>query len=208
MYKDKKYLKEEYVVKHRSARQIGEDCNCNETTIRRWLRKHNIPVRTLSEALKGRTHSKEARRKLSEAHKGRVFTVEHKANLVKGLNGRKMPEDFGKRMSKLYKERVKKPEDAPAWQGGKSFEPYCSLFNNKKKEEIRNRDNRICQLCGKSEIHNGKRLAVHHIDSDKMQGCNGKKWELTALCCSCNGQKDTIEKEFLLVSRLMWRIRK
>ena len=30
--------------------------------------------------------------------------------------------------------------------------------------------------CGKSEILNGERLTVHHIDADKMQGCNGKNY--------------------------------
>lgn len=69
------------------------------------------------------------------------------------------------------------------------------------KEKIRNRDNRVCVLCGKSEIENGERFSVHHIDGDKMQGCNGKKWYLASLCKLCNSKKDTIEKEFLIVSK-------
>lgn len=91
------------------------------------------------------------------------------------------------------------------WQGGKSFEPYCHLFNEEKKEEIRNRDNRVCQLCGKSEILNGQRMSVHHVDGDKMQGC-GKGWYLITLCRSCNSKPDTVEKEFLIVSNLIWRL--
>jgi len=99
-------------------------------------------------------------------------------------------------------------EKHPKWNVGSSFEPYCINFNDTLKEKIRNRDNHICQLCGKSEILNGRKLAVHHIDGDKMQGCDGKKWHLCALCLSCNSQADTIEKEFLLISNIMWRIRK
>jgi len=43
-------------------------------------------------------------------------------------------------------------------------------------------------------------LSVHHIDADKMQGCNGKKWYLCVLCRSCNSRPDTVEKEFLIVT--------
>ena len=88
------------------------------------------------------------------------------------------------------------------WEEYVSFEPYCRLFNEKKKEEIRNRDNRVCRLCNKNEILNCRRLSVHHIDGDKMQGCNDKKWYLASLCLSCNTKKDTIEKEFLIVSNM------
>lgn len=91
-----------------------------------------------------------------------------------------------------------------AWRGGSSFAPYCYLFNEELREKIRNRDNRVCQLCGKSELLNGgKRLAVHHIDGNKMQGCNSS-WYLCALCNSCNSKADTVEKEFLIVSNMKW----
>lgn len=93
-------------------------------------------------------------------------------------------------------------ENGPNWKGGVSFEPYCHKFNDQLKERIRNRDNRTCILCGKSEILNGRRLAVHHIDNSKTQGCNGEKWYLCALCHSCNSKSDTVEKEFLIVSNL------
>lgn len=91
-------------------------------------------------------------------------------------------------------------EKSPNWKGGISFEPYCPAFNNQLKELIRNRDNRTCVLCGTGEIQNGRRLSIHHIDGNKMQGCDGKKWYLCALCGSCNSRPDTIQKEFLIVT--------
>jgi len=91
-------------------------------------------------------------------------------------------------------------ENSYNWRGGVSFEPYCPKFNYQLKESIRNHDNRTCVLCGKGEIQNGERLSVHHIDSDKAQGCSGKKWHLCALCRSCNSRPDTIEKEFLIIT--------
>lgn len=98
-----------------------------------------------------------------------------------------------------HKEAIMKGEGHPNWRGGISFEPYCRYFNGQLKESIRNRDNRTCVLCGKSEIQNGRRLSVHHIDGDKRQGC-GKRWYLCALCISCNSRPDTVEKEFLIVT--------
>ena len=91
-------------------------------------------------------------------------------------------------------------ENSYNWRGGASFEPYCPAFNDQLKESIRNRDDRTCVFCGKGEIQNGERLSVHHIDGDKMQGCDGTKWHLCALCRSCNSRPDTIEKEFLIIT--------
>ncbi len=73
----------------------------------------------------------------------------------------------------------------PNWKGGISFEPYCSKFNNILKEEIRERDNRICQNCGKNkEQNNNRKLSVHHIHYDKPN-CDP---DLITLCCSCNSK--------------------
>lgn len=83
------------------------------------------------------------------------------------------------------------------WRGGVSFEPYCSKFNNALKENIRNRDERNCQLCGKSEIFNGRRLPIHHIDGNKMQGCDDHDWHLISLCNSCNS-KNPEDNPFLI----------
>lgn len=98
--------------------------------------------------------------------------------------------------SKRLKELSKRwmGETAPNWRGGISFEPYCHKFNNRKKEEIRDKYGRKCIICGKTEEENGRKLAIHHVDYDKMQGCDGKKWELVPLCASChaktNGDRD------------------
>jgi len=143
----------------------------------------------------------EHRKNMSEARRGMKFTDEHRRNLSIAHAGIKLPPFTAEHRRKLSEAQTGKTgELSPSWQGGKSFEPYCELFNDEKKEEIRNRDNRVCRLCNKSELLNGRRLDVHHINADKMQGCNGKKWYLAALCRSCNSKKDTTEKEFLIVS--------
>jgi len=77
----------------------------------------------------------------------------------------------------------------PRWQGGISFEPYSSDFNDGLKEQIRDRDNHICQLCGMTEIEHvevyGEKLSVHHIDYDKK---NSNETNLISLCRNCNSK--------------------
>ena len=62
---------------------------------------------------------------------------------------------------------------------------YGPEFTYKLKEQIRNRDNRICQECGLHEVDNsnGKKLEVHHIDFDKT---NNDPENLISLCKGCH----------------------
>jgi len=68
---------------------------------------------------------------------------------------------------------------------GRSFEPYLEEFNNELKELIRSRDGYKCQKCGCSEIENGEKLSVHHIDYDKK---NCLPSNLISLCRRCNSE--------------------
>ena len=90
----------------------------------------------------------------------------------------------------IWLSKHKQGKNAPAWKGGLSFEPYCSKFNTQLKEHIRAKCGRICIVCGKSEKENGKKLAVHHVDYDKEQGCKGKDWLLVPLCASCHSKSN------------------
>ena len=79
----------------------------------------------------------------------------------------------------------KSGENSPYWQGGISFEPYTSDFNQQLKDRIRVRDNFICQKCGVPELECNERLSIHHIDYDKK---NCREDNLLSLCRSCNGK--------------------
>jgi len=73
------------------------------------------------------------------------------------------------------------------WKGGVSFESYPSAFSLDLKELIRKRDNYVCQACGRTQEDEqkefGKRLSVHHIDSDKN---NNVPENLITTCQRCN----------------------
>lgn len=55
------------------------------------------------------------------------------------------------------------------------------------KNKIRDRDNHVCQLCGRTEKENKKKLDVHHIHYDK-ENCEP---DLITLCRFCNSKVNT-----------------
>ena len=81
-----------------------------------------------------------------------------------------------------------KKDNNPRWNGGTSVQRYCEKFNESLKEEIRGKFERTCYNCGKSELDEQYHLSIHHIDYNKMQGCNGRKWCLIPLCMSCHNK--------------------
>ena len=96
-------------------------------------------------------------------------------------------------------------KNAANYIDGRSFLPYCHLFNKNKKEEVRNRWGRVCILTDLMrstlgsesglddfegyEIFNGRRNSVHHVRGDKMEGCNGKEMALVPLQGKFNVKK-------------------
>lgn len=86
-----------------------------------------------------------------------------------------------------YQKINNKLSNNPNWNGGKSFELYPLEFDEGLKEMIRERDDRICQICGKLEIEDRNdgygRLCIHHIDYDKN---NNDPRNLISLCHDCH----------------------
>ena len=136
----------------------------------------------ISIAMIGRKFSEEWKKKISEAMKGKIHSAEWRRKNSESKKGKKVSLETRMKMSKMMKgKRV--GDKNPNWLGGKSFEPYNHHFNNSLKEKIRNRDSRLCQLCGKTEKENKRKLAVHHIDYVK-ENCNEEN--LLSLCMGCN----------------------
>ena len=70
----------------------------------------------------------------------------------------------------------------PNHKHGLSRFPYPLEFNEPLKEQIRKRDNYICQVCFK------KGKPVHHIDYNKF---NCREDNLITLCKSCNSKANS-----------------
>lgn len=70
------------------------------------------------------------------------------------------------------------------WKGGITYKDYPKEFW-KIREEIRERDNHICQECKWTEEQLGEALSVHHIDFNKQ---NNNPNNLISLCRSCHAK--------------------
>ena len=115
---------------------------------------------------KGVSCPEEIRKKISESLKGKPFSEERKRNISESIKGEKNGN----------------------WNGGNSFEPYCYLFNKEFKEKVRDKFNRKCFICGKSEEENGKKLSVHHINYNKNCLCDDSNCLFVPLCNSCHSK--------------------
>jgi len=116
---------------------------------------------------------------------GKNLSEEHKNNISNGmLNSEKFKSVVNSDKTRKNRSESHKGEKCYNWKGGISYLPYCERFNEKLKESIRERDNRICQECGKTELENGKKLTCHHIHY-KKEDCDP---DLISLCISCNSK--------------------
>ncbi len=211
LYKNYDWLYSRYVVDKLSLRKIALECGACHHTILCWLRKFDIQRRTISEGNKGKVRTIEVKEALSKR------MVEYHRTHIHHRLGNNLTEETKQKISNTCKEKGIKPPNPKGrvctevtrrkrsasfqgisldeWKSYVSFESYPSEFNFVLKEKIRNRDGRQCQKCNGSELLEGRRLSVHHIDGDKM---NCDENNLITLCNSCNNTSDTIEKEFLL----------
>lgn len=304
LYKNKEYLEEEYINKRKSIKKIAIEIGCDYATVYTYIKRYNIPTRSLSEAQStesrktvalniwqregykenhpcmksgpehpcygrkmseeqkqkisknhiekglfkgsnnpnyGRKHTPEEckiisikvtkyfsdpinrkkysdvatkrfadpleRKKISDSRIGLIISEESKKHISEGLikyytehtsacKGIPLSEEHKIRLhivlTKIYENPdIRKKCGSPGklnprWLGGISFFPYCKEWKPEIKEKTRNTYKRTCFVCGKTEEENGRKLDVHHIDYNKMQGCKSKKWRLLPLCRSCH----------------------
>lgn len=117
------------------------------------------------------------------------------------MHGKQLSEEIRKKISKTCESYWKKHPDVrrkysetekgennPNWHGGLSFEPYGVEFNESLKEQIRERDNHQCQICGISQDECFHQLDIHHVDYDKK---NNNPKNLVSLCHSCHMRTNT-----------------
>ena len=78
--------------------------------------------------------------------------------------------------------------DELASQSNKKIIVACDKFDDDWRSNNRDKYDNRCFLCGKHSSENvtkngkQKELAVHHVDMNKDQRCNGHDWALVPLC--------------------------
>ena len=179
---DFKTLNQKYVKEGKTTYKIAEELGVCQQTISKNLKIYNIPI-------KGNSDRHHIGKQINLDYLYQKYWVELKTtyeiadecnvsattifNLLKINN-------IGTRSAADLKGPL-----SSRWKGGISFLPYCRKFNDNLKEKVRIEFGRVCYLCGKTEVDEGKNLCVHHIDYNKKQGC-GHKWALIPLCNSCH----------------------
>lgn len=193
----------EYANEEKSTVELSEKYGCSHNTINRHLIKCGVKLRSpyyysINRRYKAKTQSlgkhpsDEARRKNREAHIGIKITrsKEYCRKMAESRRGSNNPA-WGIKWNQSDEVRQKmsttrRGENNPMWRGGFHRRDYCFKFNNRFKEQIREKFYRACYLCKIDEDQNKRKLAVHHIDYNKNSICNGKEWAFVPLCQTCH----------------------
>jgi len=180
---------------------------CDECSKYRVLHKSHYKDLCGSCAAKKRPPmSIETRNKISISNAGKILTEEHRNKMSKprkpftkeachnmsiGAIGRKMPPRSEEHCQHISAGRQGIPYEE--WTGNINNGEYCELFDDACRERIREKYDHRCFICDKPQCENltknGRvwKLAVHHVDRNRYQGCNGVKWNLIPVCLKCHG---------------------
>lgn len=173
----KKLLTELYINKEKSIEYIANKLKFSMATIYKYFIKYKINTRSIG-ALRHKYAKGRTKHYCIDCNKKICYNSYH--------SGTKRCRSCSNRHTAI--ELFKNMENHPRWLGGVSFAPYPLGWTKTFKEQIRFRDGYKCQLCGCSELENGRRLDVHHIDYDKD---NLAPDNLTSLCKSCHMKTNT-----------------
>lgn len=194
----KDWLVEHYIKNEQTAIECANLLGYSKGTVLKRLREYEIPIRSNAqkpaktlEKLRSSRLGKRAGYKtielLKASHLGQKRTPEQIAKSAAKHRGMKRSQKTRENISKALAGHPKlSGQNSKQWRGGTSKKKYCPKFNVRTRRKTRERFNRTCLICGVPE--NGRRLAVHHIDYNKMQGCKGNGWLLVTLCASCHGK--------------------
>lgn len=208
----KSFLFKEYIINHKSPVAIAHQILCGSTTIKNYLQKYNIHLRTASESAKIGCEFRTSTIYFRISKKLIFIKKEYLINfraihtiakmlhvsynmlrnymILKNILIRNKTECQLGELNHSYGQYGKLNSN---WQGGISFGLYPLGWTKTFKEQIRYRDGYKCQNleCGVSEVECRRKLDVHHIDYDK-ENLNPKN--LITLCMKChrktNGNRD------------------
>ena len=194
----KKFLIKEYIINKNNILKIAKENKCSYSTIRNYLIKYNVKIRTQKENLTGKNNGmykdgrtlkkyycidcdKLLKNTLAYQHK-RCRKCHSRVKMIKLWKNKEFRNSMAGKNNPMFGiHRFGK--QSPNYIHGLSSSPYPLEFDNFLKEQIRKRDNYKCQICGKLQIDCNRKLDVHHKDYDKD---NLNPENLISLCQSCH----------------------
>jgi len=192
---DRDWLFYQYIIMKYTLMEISDMIGCSWITIRRNLQKYDIPCRTNSESHKGLKCSEETKRKISEGNKGKIISEETRRRTSKAMMGNH--HNLGSKRTDEARRNMSASQQGISideWEDFALYDSYGDEFNNRLREQIRERDSYVCQECGIAQDQLDRRLAVHHIDYDKT---NNDPNNLISLCQSCHSKTNFNRKDWI-----------
>lgn len=193
----KEWIYEQYWTLGKSADQIAKEIKKNPKTVWFWFKADNIPTRP-----RGSEYGQQFKKGQESAFKGKKHTEENKEKIrQKRLEDGHVP---------YLKNGIHwlKHEGAvsPNYKGGISPERqsfYSSIEWSEAVKKIWERDNAICQRCGKKHNieENRGTFHIHHIESFLNKEKRADIDNLILLCRPCHlwvHSKKNINKEFII----------
>lgn len=173
-------------LSHGSKKKIVGRCdNCCQYRVLKYRDYRDLCTSCVRKGKKMPPFTKEHRRNMSIAQENRAPpTDETRLKMAKGQFDRP-PRSYESRCRSSAGVQGIPYED---WTGFSERGEYCEKFDEACRERIREKYGRICFWCSKHESKETRKLSVHHIDMDKMQGCNGAAWKLVPLCRGCHAK--------------------
>lgn len=150
-----------------------KDGNPRNNVLENLFLKHVSEYKEIGDFNRGVPKPKETREKLSASHSGKTLSEEHKKRI--GDANRK------KWAAGLF-DTVHKGKYNKHWRGGVE-KGYTYDFESLR-VFVRDRDNYMCQICGK-HLHKTRDSHVHHIDGNKK---HNEMDNLILLCTACHGK--------------------
>lgn len=185
-YRDEEWLREKYHDEKLSSKDIADICDCEKSTILRWMGRHGIEKRTKSEAAKIR-----AEKHPHTTNAGAKALKEHGTSPKAEMTDEEF-EQFKERLSENRTGRDnpmhgKTGPDHPRWKKDKApHRFYASKEWEQTRQNVLERDGYECQACGMGmgehkETH-GTALHVHHIHPISAGGARFDENNLVTLC--------------------------